>query len=60
MFSKFEPLSAKAPELVPQLERITVRGGMPIPPERMFWMLASDKTIYTTRTSRELARPSAS
>jgi len=47
MFSKFEPLSAKAPELIPQLERVTVRGGMPIPPERMFWMLASDKTIYT-------------
>ncbi len=47
MFSKFEPLSAKAPALIPQLERLTVRGGMPIPPERMFWMLASDKTIYT-------------
>lgn len=47
MFSKFEPLSAKAPALIPQLERITLRGGMPIPPERMFWMLASDKTIYT-------------
>ena len=47
LFSKFEPLSTKAPELVPQLERITDRGGMPIPPERMFWMLASDKTIYT-------------
>ena len=47
IFSKFEPLSAKAPALIPQLERITVRGGMPIPPERMFWMLASDKTIYT-------------
>jgi len=47
MFSKFAPLSAKAPELIPQLERITVRGGMPIPPERMFWMLASDKTIFT-------------
>ncbi len=47
LFSKFEPLSAKAPKLIPQLERITVRGGMPIPPERMFWMLASDKTIYT-------------
>jgi len=47
MFSKFEPLSAKAPELVPQLERITVRGGMPIPPERMFWMLPAIKTIYT-------------
>ena len=47
LFNKFEPLSAKAPELIPQLERITVRGGMPIPPDRMFWMLASDKTIYT-------------
>jgi STE24 endopeptidase len=47
MFSKFEPLSAKAPALIPQLQRLTVRGGMPIPPERMFWMLASDKTIYT-------------
>lgn len=47
MFSKFEPLAAKAPALIPQLERITVRGGMPIPPERMFWMLASDKTIFT-------------
>ncbi|GAC1634522.1 MAG: M48 family metallopeptidase [Candidatus Acidiferrum sp.] len=47
MFSKFEPLSAKAPALIPQLERLTVRGGMPIPPERMFWMLASDKTIFT-------------
>ena len=47
MFSKFEPLSAKAPALIPQLERLTVRGGMPIPPDRMFWMLASDKTIFT-------------
>jgi STE24 endopeptidase len=47
LFSQFAPLSAKAPELIPQLERITIRGGMPIPPERMFWMLASDKTIYT-------------
>ncbi len=47
MFSKFEPLSAKAPALIPQLESLTVRGGMPIPPERMFWMLASDKTIFT-------------
>ena len=47
MFSKFEPLSAKAPALIPQLERLTVRAGMPISPERMFWMLASDKTIFT-------------
>src|SRR4029077_1747915 len=46
LFNQFAPLSAKAPELIPQLERITLRGGMPIPPERMFWMLASDKTIY--------------
>jgi STE24 endopeptidase len=47
LFNKFEPLSVKAPQLIPQLQRITERGGMPIPPERMFWMLASDKTIYT-------------
>ncbi len=47
MFNQYAPLSAKAPQLIPQLERITIRGGMPIPPERMFWMLASDKTIYT-------------
>ena len=47
MFNQYAPLSAKAPQIIPQLERITIRGGMPIPPERMFWMLASDKTIYT-------------
>jgi STE24 endopeptidase len=47
LFSKFEPLSAEAPGLIPELEQITERGGMPIPPGRMFWMLASDKTIYT-------------
>jgi Zn-dependent protease with chaperone function len=47
MFNRFAPLSAKAPELIPQLQKVTERGGMPIPPDRMFWMLASDKTIYT-------------
>ena len=47
LFNKYDSLSAKAPELILQLEKITTRGGMPIPPERMFWMLASDKTIYT-------------
>jgi STE24 endopeptidase len=47
LFSTFEPLSVKAPALIPQLERVAERGGMPIPPNRMFWMLASDKTIYT-------------
>jgi STE24 endopeptidase len=47
LFNRFEPLSTKAPQLIPEIERLTVRAGMPIPPERMFWMLASDKTIFT-------------
>ncbi len=47
MFNKFEPLSAKAPQLVPELQRLTRRAGQEIPPERMFWMKASDKTIST-------------
>jgi Zn-dependent protease with chaperone function len=47
MFNKFEPLSAKAPQLVPELQRVTRRAGQEIPPERMFWMKASDKTIST-------------
>ncbi|HXJ46928.1 MAG TPA: DUF588 domain-containing protein, partial [Candidatus Dormibacteraeota bacterium] len=34
MFNQYAPLSTKAPQLIPQLERITIRGGMPIPPER--------------------------
>jgi STE24 endopeptidase len=47
MFNKFEPLSTKAPQLVPELQRVTRRAGQEIPPERMFWMKASDKTIST-------------
>jgi STE24 endopeptidase len=47
MFNKFEPLASKAPQLVPQLQRVTRRAGQEIPPERMFWMKASDKTIST-------------
>jgi Zn-dependent protease with chaperone function len=47
MFNKFEPLSSKAPQLVPELQRVTRRAGQEIPPERMFWMKASDKTIST-------------
>ena len=47
MFNKFEPLSGKAPQLVPELQRVTRRAGQEIPPERMFWMKASDKTIST-------------
>jgi len=47
MFNKFEPLASKAPELVPRLQNVTRRAGQEIPPQRMFWMMASDKTIST-------------
>jgi STE24 endopeptidase len=47
LFNKYEPLSTKAPQLVPELQRVTRRAGQEIPPERMFWMNASDKTIAT-------------
>jgi Zn-dependent protease with chaperone function len=47
MFNKFEPLSSKDPQLVPELQRLTRRAGQEIPSERMFWMKASDKTIST-------------
>jgi len=47
MFNKFEPLAAKAPQLIEPLQRITRRAGQEVPPERMFWMRASDKTIAT-------------
>jgi len=47
LFNKYEPLSTKAPQLVPELQRITRRAGQEVPPERMFWMNASDKTIAT-------------
>jgi STE24 endopeptidase len=45
LFNKFEPLSVKAPQLIAPLQRVTRRAGQEIPPERMFWMKASDKTI---------------
>jgi Zn-dependent protease with chaperone function len=47
MFNKFEPLAVKAPQLIAPLQRVTRRAGQEIPPERMFWMKASDKTIST-------------
>jgi len=47
LFSKFEPLAKEAPQLVPRLQSVARRAGQDIPPERMFWMLASDKTIET-------------
>jgi Zn-dependent protease with chaperone function len=47
MFNKFEPLASKDPQLIPLLQRVTHRAGQEIPPERMFWMKASDKTNFT-------------
>jgi Zn-dependent protease with chaperone function len=44
LFNKFEPLESKDPPLVMALEKVVQRGGMVIPPERMFWMNASAKT----------------
>jgi Zn-dependent protease with chaperone function len=44
IFNQFEPLSRSDPALVQQLERVVARGGMGIPPERMFLMKASAKS----------------
>jgi len=44
MFFKFEPLAQKQPVLVAEIEKVTQRGGISIPPERMFEMNASSKT----------------
>ena len=43
LFFKFTPLRATQPELVNKLEEVVHRGGMEIPPERMFEMNASSK-----------------
>lgn len=44
LFNKFEPLTGQHADLVAELERVVHRGGMEIPPERMFEMKASEKT----------------
>jgi len=44
LFNKFEPLTGRHADLVADLERVVHRGGMDIPPERMFEMKASEKT----------------
>jgi STE24 endopeptidase len=44
MFHKFEPLQQKDPALTAALQKLVQRAGEDIPPERMFWMGASDKT----------------
>ncbi len=44
LFNKFEPLAGHHSDLVAEIERVVHRGGMSIPPERMFEMKASEKT----------------
>ncbi len=44
LFDKFEPLSQSDPALVRELEKVVVRTGTNIPPERMYLMKASEKT----------------
>jgi Zn-dependent protease with chaperone function len=43
MFNKFAPLEQTNPALVADLEKVVARGGLSIPPERMFLMRASEK-----------------
>jgi len=44
LFHKFEPLQQKDPILTAALEQLVQRTGENIPPERMFWMGAAEKT----------------
>ena len=44
LFHRFEPLAQKDPALSASLEKLVQRAGENIPPERMFWMNASEKT----------------
>ena len=44
MFHKFEPLQVKDPGLTAELEKMVQRAGENIPPERMYWMGAGEKT----------------
>ena len=44
LFHKFEPLQQKDPALTASLEKMVQRAGVNIPPERMFWMGAGEKT----------------
>jgi STE24 endopeptidase len=43
LFYQFDPLSKRHPQLVDALENVVARGGLTIPPDRMFEMKASDK-----------------
>ena len=44
LFHKFEPLQQKDPALTASLEKLVQRAGQDIPPQRMFWMGAGEKT----------------
>jgi Zn-dependent protease with chaperone function len=44
LFNRFEPLTKSNPALVARLEQVVARGGISIPPERMFLMKASAKS----------------
>ena len=44
LFNKFEPLEKQYPDLVASIGKLTERAGVPIPPDRMFLMIASRKT----------------
>jgi Zn-dependent protease with chaperone function len=44
LFHKFEPLQQKDPQLTAALAQMVQRAGEDIPPERMFWMGAGEKT----------------
>ena len=43
MFNKFEPLDKSNPQLVDAIQKVTQRGGLDIPRDRMFLMKASEK-----------------
>src|SRR5215471_17178297 len=43
MFFKFESLDKSNPQLVEAIEKVTARGGLSIPRDRMFLMKASEK-----------------
>jgi Zn-dependent protease with chaperone function len=44
LFHKFEPLAQKDPALTAALQKLVQRAGQDIPPERMYWMGAGEKT----------------
>jgi STE24 endopeptidase len=44
LFHRFEPLEQKDPALTAALEQMVQRAGEDIPPQRMFWMGAGEKT----------------